>query len=254
MQFNNPNYYQAMDYLSNAEEFVTETPAKLDSRGNPIIDDDSLNFTVRDIGTTTNPMQHQTEALKARIREGASRIEFEFLGTGKGNSQRPTPESFGTKERQDMRELLTANEMRTATHAGVHTESLAGFTREGFNSEARATVLKEIKRAIDFAGEATKGGAVVFHMNEWHRPMTEIKDPSGKFKAYKEEDKDAVMFAVDSRTGQSAGGIRKDMEIFRPVFITAKDMNMAGKTDEKGNVLNEEDWVDVKGNRIEKNA
>lgn len=254
MQFRNANYYEAMDYLAPSFDFATETPQKLDSYGNPIIDDESLNFTVRDIGTTTNPMQHQTEALKARIREGASRIEFEFLGAGKGNSQRPTPESFGTKERQDMRELLDVNEMRSATHAGVHTESLAGFTREGFNSEARANVLKEIRRAIDFAGEATKGGAVVFHMNEWHRPMSEIKDPSGKFKAYQEEDKDAIMFAVDSRTGQSAGAIRKDMEIFRPVFITAKDMNLVGKTDENGNVLKEEDWVDVKGNKIEKNA
>lgn len=257
MQFANNNYYAAMDYIDTTQDFPTEEPAKVDSFGRPIVDDESLNFTARDLGTTTNPMTGQIEALKARIREGASRIEFSFLGAGKGNAQRPTPESFGSKERRDLRELLDANEMRTSTHAGVHSESLAGFTKEGFNSEARSHTLKEIKRAIHFAGEATKGGAVVFHTSEWQRPMSEIKDSMGekyKFKAYREEDKDAIMFAVDSRTGQSVGGLRKDQEIFRPVFETAKDRDMVGKTDNKGNVLGEDDWIDVQGNKIDRYA
>jgi len=256
MQFTGNNYYSAMDYLGGNSHFEqTSAPEETDAYGNSITPDDALNFTPKEIGTTTNPMTGQVEALKARIREGASRIEFSFLGAGKGNAQRPTPESFGTKERREIRELLNANEMTTSTHAPIHSESLAGFSNEGFNSVARAQVLKEIKRAIHFAGEATKGGAIVFHLNEWQRPMSEINKYAGaKFKGYDSEDKDAVLFAVDDRTGQSAGGIRKDQEIFRPVFKTAKEAGIAGKTDSKGNLLEERDWIDIHGNKIARDA
>lgn len=254
MQFTNNNYHSSMGYMDDAPPFEADEPEQTDAAGNPIPPDDALNFTARDLGTTTNPFANQLDSLKTRIREGASKIEFEFIGAGKGNSQRPTPESFGSRERQDIRELLQVNEMKTATHAAVHSESLAGFTREGFSADARAQVLKEIKKAIHFAGEATRGGAIVFHTNEWQRPLSEIKDGRGaQFKAYDAEEKDATMFALDSRTGRLIDTLSKDVEIFRPVFQTAQDVGLTGKYDAKGNYLNKEDWVDVEGNKISKN-
>jgi len=241
--FNNPNIFEATE------------PEETDAAGNVIPPDDALNFTARDIGTTSNPFANQLESLKTRIKEGASKIEFEFIGAGKGNSQRPTPESFGSAERRDIRELLQANNMKTSTHAAVHSESLAGFTREGFSADARAQVIKEIKKAIHFAGEATRGGAIVFHTNEWQRPLSEIKDDRGaKFKAYDTEEKDASMYALDARTGRLVDQLSKDVEIFRPAFQTAKDLGLTGKTDSKGNILAENDWIDVEGNKISKDA
>jgi len=255
MQFTKNNYYSAMDRLDNTEFFASNAPVELDEEGNPLVPDDSLNFTPREIGTTTNPMGNTLDSLKAKIREGTSRIEFSFIGQGKGNSQQPTPESFGTKEREDIRELLRANEMKTSTHASVHSQSLAGFTQRGFNDEARSQVLNEIKKAIHFAGEATKGGAIVFHMQEWQRPLSHLKDKSGaKFEGYTEEDKDAVLFAVDNRTGELVSTISKNREVYRPVYLTAKDVNKVGQKDDFGNILKENDWIDVHGNRITKDA
>lgn len=252
MHFTTSNYYSAMDEFSDAQNISAEEELPLDEEGNFIAPDDSLNFGPNEIGTTTNPMTHQTEALKARIREGASRIEFSFLGAGKGSSQRPTPETFGKRERQDIRELLNINNMKTSTHAAVHMDSLSGFSQRGFNEEARSQVLNEIRRAIHFAGEATKGGAIVFHLTEWPRPLTDIETEGGpKFKGYGAEEKEAILFAVDDRTGDIVATIKKDQIIHRPKYITAEDMNLVGQEDPAGNGTFEKgDWVDIKGNRI----
>jgi sugar phosphate isomerase/epimerase len=255
MQFSNSSYYSAMDEMSGAKVISPLEPVPEDRYGDPVIPDEALNFTAKDIGITTNPMGNTLESLKGRIREGTGRIEFSFMGQHKGNSQNPTPESFGQLERQDMRELLKVNEMKSSTHAAVHANSLAGFTNRGFNDETRAEAINEIKKAIQFAGEATKGGAIVFHIHEWQRPMSHIKDRSGaKFAGYQEEDQDAVLFAVDDRTGELVSTISKNKEVFRPVYQTAADVNRTGQKDENGNILNANDWVDLRGNKISRDA
>ena len=144
----------------------------------------------QELGTGTNPMENQLTAFNAKIRDGASRIEFEFMGAGKTNSQQPGPETFGSKERRDMRELAEINELQTSVHAPLHTQSLAGLGEQGFSDQARQFAVKEIEKAIHFAAEATKGGAVVFHTSEWGRPLTDIRESTGDklFRGYKEEE------------------------------------------------------------------
>jgi hypothetical protein len=254
MQFTNRSYYSQTDEMTGGYLISAKEPVQQDKYGDPIIPDEALNFTAKDIGITTNPMGNTLESLKARIKEGTSRIEFSFLGQHKGNSQNPTPESFGKTERQDMRELVKFNQMKTSTHAAVHANSLAGFTNRGFNDETRAEAMAEIKKAINFAGEATKGGAVVFHIHEWQRPLSHIKDKTGRFESYEEEDNTANLYAVDKRTGALVSEISKDKEIFRPKYQTAKDVNRVGQKDAEGNVLSAEDWVDLRGNKIPKDA
>lgn len=258
MQFGNNNYFSTVDNM--AEESLHDSMAEpdLDEDGEPIVPDEALNLTHKEIGTTTNPMGNTVESLKARIREGNRRIEFSFIGQGKGNSQQPTPESFGANDRRDIRELLDQNEMKTSTHASVHSQSLGGFTREGFSGEAREQVLKEIKKAIDFAGTATKGGAIVFHFQEWQRPLAEVQDhqfKGAKFKGFEEEEERAQKYVLDEKTGQFVTGVSKDQNIYRPVYKTAKDFGLIGKKDEKtGRVFKEDDWVDMQGNLIPINA
>jgi len=244
-----------MDHIDNTEFFTSNQPTQLDEEGNPITPDEALNFTPKDIGLTTNPMQNTLESFKAQIKQGIGRIEFGFMGQGKGSAQNPTPESIGSDERRDVRELLKINDIKTSTHAAVHTNSLAGFTNKGFDNASRAHALKEINKAIQFAGEATRGGAIVFHMHEWQRPMTEINDSAGaKFKSYTEENEEAVLFAVDKRTGEPVSVISKNREVFRPVYETAGSTGRVGQKDAFGNVLKKDDWVDVRGNLIPKDA
>lgn len=254
MIFNSSGYYGNIDELNQDHWSEAITPANYDEKGDPITPDDAVNFTTRDIGVTTNPMGNTLESLKSRIREGTGRIEFSFLRGGKGSSQGPNPESFGTTERADIRELLKVNEMKTSTHAPVHAESLAGFGERGFDNFRRSNALKEIKRAIDFAGEATKGGAVVFHLHEWQRPLSEIKDGNAHFKMYDEEDKETALYAVDNRTGQVIEGMSRNRVVFRPKYKTAGSEGLVGKKDSKGNILKEDDWLDADNNFIPKNA
>ncbi len=72
--------------------------------GNPVMReiDKATEIGVDEWGSTTNPFEHQTQALKARIFHGANKIEFEFFGQGKGRKEAATPESFGKRERMDM--------------------------------------------------------------------------------------------------------------------------------------------------------
>ena len=52
-------------------------------------------------GTSSNPFEHQTQALKARIFHGANRVEFVFFGAGKGRKEQATPETYGRRERRE---------------------------------------------------------------------------------------------------------------------------------------------------------
>ena len=247
MHFTNNNYYQDIDSLS-GDSFYSSDESAYDQNGKLIEPDDALNFTAREIGTTTNPMGNTLESLKARIREGASRVEFSFMGAGKGTSQSSNPELYGKKERRDMRELLEINKMNASTHAAVHMDSLAGFTKEGFNNQAKDSTLKEIKKAIDFAADATKGGAIVFHFSEWQRPLSGVN--GGEFMLYDEENEEAPLYAVDSRTGKVISGINKQETVYRPKYKTASAMGLSGQKDNNGEVFEDNDWVDVNGNRI----
>jgi len=243
-----------MDRLSQdsvIEPLTPETPVE-----------DAFTLSTNEIGTTTNPMGNALQSLNSRVREGAGRIEFEFVGQGKGSSQQPTPESYGNKERQDMKELLTINDIESSVHAAVHGNSLAGAGQRGFTGAQRQQAVQEINRAIDFAGDVTSGGAVVFHVSEWQRPMTHAgEDPLERtegtwmFKGYDTEEEDSQMLVVDKRTGKYIDGITKDTKVYEPVYLTAKDRpGLVGQRDDKGALIADDDWIDINGNVISKDA
>lgn len=246
-------YYHALD-----RDYGRLEPSDIPSEpGTPL---ETSGLGPAEIGTGTNPMANQLQAFNARIREGASKIEFEFLGAGKTNSQQPGPETFGTRERQDMRALAEINEIKTSVHAPVHSQSLAGLGEQGFSDQTRQFAVKEIERAIHFAAEATKGGAVVFHTSEWNRPLSEIKEKSGEqlFLGYKEEEKKAPVMIVDSQTGQISA-VRKDYYVYEPKFHTASSYEktlgkkLVGTVDSKtGAKIEADDWVDIDGHPIKR--
>ncbi len=242
------NYYSSMD-----RDYGIIEPSDIPSAKGVSLESSSLG--PKEIGTTTNPMANQVQGFNEKIREGASKIEISFIGQGKTNAQQPGPEAFGHDARTDIRELAQINDIRTSVHASWHQGSLAGLGREGFTEEARKQAVKEIEKAINFAAEATTGGAVVFHTGEWARPMTDIKDKL--FRGYDYEEEKAPMMVVDSRTGDMSA-IRKDQYVYEPTFLTAEKYQdelgrqLVGTIDKYGNKIEADDWVDINGNAIKR--
>ncbi len=178
---------------------------------------------LKDIGVATPPMKDQVEGLKARIFQGASRVELGFMGTGKGSMGQgaPTPESYGKEERQAIRELAQINKIELSTHASPSIGALSGLDPRSnkFSNEHRNNALMEIKRAIDFAADTAGGGAVVVHTQEFPRPIISVKKFGGKelFKGFKEEEKEMVHYLVDPHNGKIIDEVKEDEEIWRPV-------------------------------------
>ncbi|USN45156.1 MAG: hypothetical protein H6502_03795 [Candidatus Woesearchaeota archaeon] len=215
-------------------------------------------FGPKQIGTTTNPMASPLESFKAKLREGVGKIEFGFLGSGKTSSQQPSPEAVSAEERLALRNLVRINKVRTSTHAAVHMGGLGGFNPESgsFSDAARGRTLREIERAVDFAADATDGGAIVFHVGEFTRPVSEIKEKTGDklFETYEDEGKTGQELIVDTTTGKVTG-LPKDQPIIIPKWTLAKDKGLkVGQKYESVNgdqvVLREGDYIDQIGRII----
>lgn len=188
------------------------------------------------VGASTNPFQHQTEALKARIFHGASRIEFSFFGQGKSNKEQPSPESFGRREREDMRALAEFNKVKTTTHATVGITGLSGYHQNSFNDDVKKNAIDELKRAIDFASEASTGGAVVFHTGEAPRSMySRWKNGEAQFWKNPEEKKEEEHYLVDPISQQVIARIKENEEVAFPIIDRDKNGNMIYLKDENGN-------------------
>jgi sugar phosphate isomerase/epimerase len=217
--FDIPRHYNSMDGEYQATE---ETPL--------------AEMEVQNIGISTLPTADQTQQLKGRIFQGASRVELGFSGRGKGSLQgsNTTPEMYGKDERQDIRELAKLNEIKLSTHASYNIGTLSGLGQGGFDDNAREATLREIQRAIDFAGDTAGGGAVVVHTGEFPRSIHEWYKEEG-FTAFEEEEDKAVIHLVDRLNGKVIESIRKDQEVFWPVWEKDKDGNY--KKDKWGNFI-----------------
>jgi hypothetical protein len=225
------------------------------------------------IGISTPPMKDQLQSLKARIFQGASRVELGFWGKGKGSKGQgaTTPEQVDTWQRQDIKELAEFNQVKLSTHVTPSIGNLSGLTQGGFQDEEREKAMHEIKRTIDFAADTTPGGAVVVHLGEYPRAMTEQEqwdmDAKGepRFKMYESEAEHAKQYVVDSKTGKFVGEISKDQVVYEPKWMTAKDWeeeqktngngsSIVGTEDKNGRTRNAKDWVDLDGNVIPRDA
>ena len=222
------------------------------------------------IGISTPPMKDQLQSLKARIFQGAQKVELGFMGKGKGSKSQgaTTPEQIGMDERMDIKKLAELNKVKLSAHVTTAVGNLSGFTERGFSEEAREKAMHEIKRTIDLAADVTQGGPVVVHLGEFPRAFSEqeywgkTSEGQPKFLMYPTEEEHAKQFVVDGRTGMFIGEISKDLELFEPKWMTAKDyeeelrkegkqVSIIGKRDEKtGRVIREDDWVDNEGNII----
>ncbi len=222
--FFNTGYYAAMDreYVSGVDPDYPELEKPIQSK-----EDNIEGLGPKQIGVGTNPFVHPTQGVEARLHDGASKMEITFFGAGKGNKERFTPESIGKKERAEIRNLVKINQANLSTHATVAVEGLAGFGKEGFDDNQRETSMREIEKAIDFAADASTGGAIVFHTGEWQRPISEQgfgTSKDGQFEGFSTEMDKAALYTVDRKTGQISG-IKKDQYIYEPDFLTIKSFS-----------------------------
>lgn len=233
----NDAYYTAMDrgyYMPLEGSHGSEGAATHGPDG----DIPEIGVSPKDIGVSAHPGQDQLQQIKARIFQGASKVELGFFGRGKGSFQggNTNPEMYGTWERIDMRELAKINKISLTTHASTATGSLAGMGQQGFDEAAREQAIHEIERAVDFAADVTNGGAIVVHAQEFQRP---IRDYYGheKFEAYPEEKDRSVRYLVDKRSGQMIP-VRRNEVFYEPTYKEYPGDPTA--------------WIGLKGQRIPK--
>ncbi|MFH2021550.1 MAG: hypothetical protein ABIJ34_09130 [archaeon] len=240
-----------------SDHYYTHQPLAPQSKEMKEIDR-SFEVGIDELGTTTNPFEHQTQALKARIFHGASRVEFEFFGQQKGRKEQPTPETFGARERLDMRELAEFNEIETSTHATVGVQGLSGLNMQNhmFSDDQRKQSIDEIKRAIHFAAEATTGGAVVFHTGEAPRYMHgRWKNGNGEtmFQMYPEEDERKVTYLTDPISKRLVAQISDVDRLALPVYDRDEKNNINYLKDEKGEFVTDpllKEFDKIHGGRI----
>lgn len=218
---------------------------------------ENLEVSPKDIGISMGAGD-VLEGMKSAINMGAGTVELGFTGAAKGSLGQgsTTPEMFGTDKREAIRQLAKINEVNVTTHATIGAQGLAGFDqRSGFSDTAAATSLQEIKRAIDFAADTTRGGPVTVHTGEFPR---EVREAPGKyFEPYplkeKEVPKEEIVALVDKSTGRLMP-FQKGQVVWEPEwkknpaneFVDAQDNPLRG--DDKWNFLKRVPITDKEGN------
>ena len=205
----------------------------------------------------------------AKLRPGTKKLEFVFMGSGKGGAQGHTPGMYGLKQRQALQEMGKANKIDFTTHSTVGIYGLSGMDRGGsFSKQRRNESYQELKRAVEFAAEVGKGGPVVVHTGEFERPVSEATwntakgEYKDKFKMFSDEEETASYKVVDKRSGGLVQEARKNRNVTRPLWkrYNKEDEFWSIKggtdsytyTDEKGNEVKvrEGDYIDYWGRKV----
>src|SRR3989338_4810657 len=227
---------------------------------------------IKDIGMSV-PMgisAANVAGIYSKIRMGAGNIEIQFPGYMMGSRNAQTPEMLGEDQRQAIRELSMANEVKFTTHASFQLMGMMGRDERGNFSIYNATQdMFELKRAIDFQADMG-GGSVVIHSGEFERPMTDMylddetgrinlaRDPSGRllFRQAHTQEVDARFELLDDRTSQKMETVQKDRLVAHPVWNKAeKDYwgyDNSDKPDEQKQkiLIREKDYIDYSGRKI----
>lgn len=251
-----PEKMKFMDYSLRAAREGVVTPYKA-----PVYDVDEIGASVtegRQFGTFR-------QSIQTAIRMGAGQVEIQFQA--EGSDKQVGAEAYGHEHREELRELARVNNITlSAVHAPSQIGNLSGFAgpQQGFSDQQRKVHVEEIKKAIHFAGDVTKGGAVVVHTGEWQRPMTEadwnVENDRYKFRTYMEEDERAIVPVVDRRTGNILTQVRKNQVVARAQWQKAdKDFTYVSDVDnevlgiKKGETVHvaKGDYINYEGEKLD---
>src|SRR3989339_1242947 len=198
-----------------------------------------VNLGVQDIGMSV-PMgisAANVAGIYSKIRMGAGKLEIQFPGYRTGQRNAQTPGMLGEDQRQALREMQQANEVRFTTHASFGLMGMMGRDERGnFSLYGANQDLMELKRAIDFQADMG-GGSVVMHSGEFERPMTDmvLDDETGRINLARDrtgrllvkqahtQEIDAKFDLLDDRTSQKMETVQKDRLVAYPVWKKAKE-------------------------------
>ena len=221
---------------------------------------------VKDIGMSV-PMgisASNVAGIYSKIRMGAGNIEIQFPGYRMGSRNAQTPEMLGEDQRQAIRELSLANEVKFTTHASFQLMGMMGRDERGNFSITNATQdMFELKRAIDFQADLG-GGSVVMHSGEFERPMTDMylddetgrlnlaRDPSGRlmFRQAHIQEVAAHFELLDDRTSAKIETVQKNRLVAHPVWSTAEKDEWGEDQDGHRVYIKQGDYIDYGGKKI----
>lgn len=206
------------------------------------------------------------QAIAAKVRPGSKTVELVFTGAGKGTGQSQTPEYYGQKQRQALREITQANRVDFTTHSTVGIAGLAGMDQGGnFSKASKNFSLQEVKRAVEFAADVGRGGPIVVHTGEFTRPIVDASwnqqkgDPyKEQFRMFEGEEERSAFRVVDNRTGSLLVEARKNLSVARPVWLQYDEKSEEWKKrngkeyrDVNGNVIHNGEYIDYEGNKVD---
>ncbi len=252
------------EYFSPNSTFIPPRPPVI--TGSPNLPKDELGIDQRSeiepevpisaIGMTVTEGQRFgtfIQTTQQAIRKGAGRLELQTQMGGGGEAV--GAEAYGQEARREIREIAEANQVElTSVHTPTQVGNMAGYNpqEKGFSDEYRKIQTEEVKKAIEFAGDVTKGGAVVVHTGEYLRDMTDQpwnpiinkKEGTRMFQAYHEEPERATLYLVDNRTGKLITDVKKTQVIREPKFRMVENPEHGGRSeyiDKDGKFLDETD-------------
>ena len=225
-----------------------------------------VNLGVQDIGMSV-PMgisAANVAGIYSKIRMGAGKLEIQFPGYRIGNRNAQTPEMLGEDQRQALREMQLANEVRFNTHASFGLMGMMGRDERGnFSTSGAYQDLFELKRAIDFQADMG-GGSVVMHSGEFERPMTDMhiddethqlnlaRDASGRLliKQAHTQEFDAKFELLDNRTSQKMETVQKDRLISYPDWRRTDKDYQGLDVDGNPALIRRGDYIDYQGRKV----
>lgn len=234
----NTDYYHSMDkdyFVSMDSVNEAEAPAEPRKRASTI--------SVKEMGSTVidGPNAGRfSQSIEATMRKGVGRIELTPIPSGRGMGGGEV-EAYGKEERREIKELAKINEVEMTSihvpHQVVY--NLSGLGQRGFSEEQRSKSIEEIKKHIDFAADTMEGGSIVFHTGEFPRSISQAKwnrEISGNkmFEGYPGEEKEAIHYLVDAKTGEIVKTVKEDEVIYRPVPATNPDGTIKYVLDSEG--------------------
>lgn len=221
---------------------------------------------VKDIGMSV-PMgisAANVAGIYSKIRMGTGNIEIQFPGYRTGSRNAQTPEMLGEDQRQAIRELSLANEVKFTTHASFQLMGMMGRDERGNFSVYNATQdLFELKRAIDFQADLG-GGSVVIHSGEFERPITDMyiddetgrtnlgRDASGRlmFRQAHTQEVDARFELLDDRTSARIETVQKNKLVAHPEWRKAKQDGWGVNQEGSRVFIRRGDYIDYEDKKI----
>ena len=185
----------------------------------PILPMKQLGQTIAEGQNVGNKSFFQT--LQAAIHEGAAKVELSLGGGHMGEG----PDFYSEEKKEELRNIAEVAEVDLVSiHTPVNKVSnLSGFGQDQqggmtFSERNQEEQLNEVKKAIRFASDTTRGGAIIVHTGEYPRPISQF----GEFEQYEGSKDKEFLTVVNSEQG-NLQQLPKNHKVPLPEYEVSED-------------------------------